>query len=1001
MNPLNRYYPVSLGRIFFLLAGMLSPAAAFPQLQDSVEVRAAQSLLDVGQGNVIAAGINVSNLSNRKKTFKGRVLLPAGWRSVTREGQFDLSPGQSDSRLISFSLPPRTPAGTYMVRYFLTDLAFPAREKEASFAVHIKPIRQLDVSVLTEPRFVKAGKVYQVRFMVVNSGNIAGTALLRSHSSESFRVTLDSVQLHLAPKERRTVTALVLTSGAIQNKVVSTVELTVWFMKDTTVMSRVSSVVDVIPQVSDVSDRFLQVPLEVTGRTSGEDDRLGGQIEILGAGSFTEDRSDRIGLMMRLPDIQSQSSIGLRDEYRVRYSSAWGDLQAGDWSYTLSPLTELNRYAFGGRAALQYDRVAVGGFFNRSRFVDNGQREAAGFLQYNITENHQVGVNYLRKQEQSDESITSVRGILKPLTMANLDLEYGVSSGAKGTDKAYALEISGKQTVIAYDLRLIRSGARYAGYYRDVDHNLMAVNVFPLENVRLEAYYRSEERNKDRDTTLFYAPRERFFQFGAGYSNLIALYFRSTAQKDLLPAGRYDRLEDMVQVRAGYGIGRADFHTNVDFGTAKDKLANKHYPFQRYALFANVSPAPAQNYSTSVEYTKERNLLDGSRQERVSASLGISFFINNYTNIQGNLYWSRSFSPDRQDFALLDVTLQHAFPFGHRIVVRARQNFSTPSINGRELAYSLQYSVPIGIPVKRLSSTGQLRGRVLDEKGGGVGNILINVGSSAAITDSDGEFFFPVLAPGQHYLVLDKATMGIDRVSMQITPMSIKITGGKESEVTINLARSSAVTGVVMLHAFDERDSSGTRLTEAGPMSGVFLELSNEKETLRRVSDSKGRFVFADLKPGSWILRVAGGDIPQYHEVEKDAFDVLLTPGSRKAIVFNIRPRKRTIRIVDEATVPTVSAQKDTLGVAPLENFLISYSSVLRGYVLQISSWETGSKAAEYARTAEEATGLKAIIERTDVSGLGTRYRVKIGPFETREKAEEFGRQWKEIEERR
>ncbi len=1000
MSASHRYYPVFIGRIFFLFAATLLPATAASQTADSVEARAAQAVLDVREGNIVATSIIVTNSSRRQKTFKGRIALPTGWRTVTRESQFSLAPGRSDSRLISFFLPPETPAGLYPVKYYLADITSPEKERETAFEVHVIASKKLEIKVLQAPRFVVAGKDYAVQYTIANLGNVTGTVRLHVRNSESFRVTLDSSRLQLGPRQTRTVTALVMTSGSLQNKVISTLEVSATLEQDTAFTVRASSVVDVIPQVSSITDRYLEFPIEITGRASGEDDRLGGQIEIAGAGSLTEERNDRLQLMLRFPDIQSQSSIGLRDEYRVRYASSWVEIQGGDWSYSLSPLTELNRYAFGGQGAARYHGVTAGGFFNQSRFVTDGPQQAAGFIKYELAEHYELGVNFLKKKELNEDNVASIRGILKPLALANLDLEYGTSDGVRGKDKAYAVQVSGKQQVVAYDFKFIRSGPKYAGYYRDVDYDLLTVNIFPLDDVRFEALYRSEERNKDRDTTFFYAPQERFLQIGGGYSNIFAVSFRSTTQRDLLPSAQYNRKEDMVQLRGGHAFRGVDLYANVDLGSTNDRKGNISYPFRRYALFAGINPEPGQNYSSSVEYSTERNFFDGSSQKRLSLSLGASIFINYYTNIQGTLFWSRTYQPTRQDFALLDVTMQHLFPFGHRIAVRARQNFSTPAINGRELAYTLQYSVPLGVPVKRLSSTGQLRGRVLNETGKGIGNILINVSGSAAITDSDGDFFFPTLAPGQHYLILDKVSIGIDRVATQMTPMKVDIAGGKETELTINLVRSSNVSGTVVLNAFDELDSSKTKFVEVGPKSGVLLELSNDREFLRRVSDNRGRFVFADLRPGAWVLRVVGGDIPQYHEVEQNAWDVSLTPGSKKEFTLNIRPRKRAIRIIEEATVPPVSRQPEPFRIAPGEDFLISYSNTLRGFVLQISSWETSAKASEHARIVEEASGLKALIERTDVAGIGRRYRVRVGPFQSRQKAEEFARKWKDPEKR-
>src|SRR5512139_115240 len=92
-------YPVSHGRIFFYLLGVLFFSRAFSQVADPVGAKAVQSILEVRQGNVLSTAILVTNPSTVRKTYNVRLVLPEGWRPVLRDTRFDLAPGQSDTRL--------------------------------------------------------------------------------------------------------------------------------------------------------------------------------------------------------------------------------------------------------------------------------------------------------------------------------------------------------------------------------------------------------------------------------------------------------------------------------------------------------------------------------------------------------------------------------------------------------------------------------------------------------------------------------------------------------------------------------------------------------------------------------------------------------------------------------------------------------------------------------------------------------------------------------------
>ena len=202
------YYPVSLSRIFFS-AALLIPVVTSAQGLGEIGVRASQPRLEIQQGSVLATGFIVTNLSARDMNLVGKLFLPKGWRPVLREGEFTLKGGQQETRLVSFSFPPETNAGTFEVRYQASDAARPMVASEASVEVVILPVRQIHVRLVESPRFVVAGVAYAAVFQVVNPGNVPAKILLSTRNSDNFRSVLDSSAIFLGAKENRTVTAVV------------------------------------------------------------------------------------------------------------------------------------------------------------------------------------------------------------------------------------------------------------------------------------------------------------------------------------------------------------------------------------------------------------------------------------------------------------------------------------------------------------------------------------------------------------------------------------------------------------------------------------------------------------------------------------------------------------------------------------------------------------------------------------------------------------------------
>ncbi|HMK39093.1 MAG TPA: hypothetical protein VK569_07110, partial [Bacteroidota bacterium] len=63
------------------------------------------------------------------------------------------------------------------------------------------------------------------------------------------------------------------------------------------------------------------------------------------------------------------------------------------------------------------------------------------------------------------------------------------------------------------------------------------------------------------------------------------------------------------------------------------------------------------------------------------------------------------------------------------------------------------------------------------------------------------------------------------------------------------------------------------------------------------------RFQFADLRPGDWILRVSGENLPEYHYLERDSVQLSVIPGERSQIALRVLPRRRKVQILQEGNI--------------------------------------------------------------------------------------------------
>lgn len=964
-------------------------SSGFLHAQRLVDVRVSvRENLMSKPGSVIALGVKVTNLSRRPSLYRPKVSLPSGWRMVTRDYPFVLQSGASDVRLISFAVPMEARSKQYDIAYSVTDSA--GNEGRITLPIIVLPVIQLELELLDAPRFVVAGATFSTTFILTNNGNAATGIRLRYRSSNNFPITIDSVVRNLGPRENRPLVLSVKTE-ARSGKVSHTLELEAISARDSTVRVRTSSVVQVVPSATRAEEDYFEYPVTLRLREVGQDRLFATQVEALGSGSLSERRLDRLEILFRGPETQTKSVLGQRDEYHVSYRTNNYEVYAGDLNYTLSTLTEFGRYATGTGGRVDIGRLDAGGFYNWNRWSTQAQHEAAGFVNYDVSKMATIGLNFLEKQDQSVSDIATVRSLFTPFKNSTADLEYASGTKDGNRDDAFSARLNGSQNWIAYDMRYVKAGPKFGGYYQDIDFLSASVNLQALSNVRIETYGRLENRNLARDTNQIYAPSDRYFQVGAAYSDVFALYLLRNTHEDEFPNPKYSREEDAMQGRLGYSFRSASIYLYGDYGSTRDKTVDASFPYRRLALNTSFRPVANQNYSASVEYSNGQDVYTSQNQERLSASLNVWMLLGQATQIQLNGYSSRMIVSPSQTYTLFEASLEHVFPFNHKILLRARESIIATAITTNELAYALEYSIPLGIPLKRITAVGQLRGTVRDERGRGIAGVLVNAGDDAALTNRTGQYFFAATKPGSVFVSIDKASIGLDRTTTQPAPFEVIVRGGETATLDIGVTRSVLISGTLELYGNLEPAFGDTTISvvDLGGKSGIFLELTNGKDINRRVTDNHGKFIFADIRPGNWTLNVIGGDVPEYHVVTPESIDLDLKPGSKQDIAIQLKPKKRTIKILQQGTITPQLPTNPENKVQTESPCIVAFDANRNEFVLQLSSWVTRAKAARAARKAEQLSGKKSFTTTTRVPKIGFRYRVFLGGFATKEAAEE------------
>ncbi|GAH24631.1 unnamed protein product [marine sediment metagenome] len=273
-------------------------------------------------------------------------------------------------------------------------------------------------------------------------------------------------------------------------------------------------------------------------------------------------------------------------------------------------------------------------------------------------------------------------------------------------------------------------------------------------------------------------------------------------------------------------------------------------------------------------------------------------------------------------------------PNEHKISVQGRYTSYRNSEKKDETALMIQYTVPFRLPVGRKKNIGVVKGYVYDEETKeSMPDVIIRANGATAVTDSDGNFTFPSLKPGTYYLNIDRARIGLNRITTQKNPIEVTVESGKEIRVEIGITQPAILSGQIMLYQFENNHSNDswaekggnnttnhyvvgdgdnnngslnngeTKLVKAYGLANILLELTNGSEIKRCVADKKGYFRFEELRPGKWTLKVYNANLPDYHYLEEDTFAIELKPGDGKEILLKALPKKRFIRIMEQGGI--------------------------------------------------------------------------------------------------
>ena len=871
-------------------------------------------------------------LRMRGLEFTAQAILPEGWRLVTPALPFRLSPRESEIRIVSFFIPQTAPARKHEIVYRVNAVKYPSISDSAAAYVAVLASSNLQVQLIEAPETIIAGDEYIARFLITNASNSENRVVVKVRGSQDQAFTFTPDTMVLSPGESSEVSVDVKTDEKRRDSFKHHLEVTARSAENQEMIGQASCAVDVIPRVTGEMDRFHRIPSRIVLRSPvirGEMESARFQAEFSGEGPLSEDGDDEITFMFRGPDtLEDNAVFGDHDGYFAGYRNNRADFLVGDGYFSLSKLTEQSLDGRGVKGGLALGDFGLNGYYMNSRWLDPEERTGALHLDYRCGDRYRIGANlFTKNSELQDARIASIQGLLTPLVHANIGFEaaHGRDDNTRGN--AYWLSIFGSPRWGSYRLEYIRAEPDFPGYYQDIEY--ISGNLFLpiMRRLTLNATLRQEKDNLDIDPRCESANMNRYGLLGLNYAfdsgTTVTLESRYSTREDRFPTPMYDDRDLTLKARLGQRFRSTYFSLSAEMGNALDRLGNQTTTVGIYEATGYFMPTPKQTYGGYVRYGNHDDP-ENPGGEVLNAGLTASLQLWETTQLYARVELYNDLDSAPGDRHTLDAGVSHLFPNGWIASVQGRHIlYSDHSGQEDETAIIAELTIPFGLPVGRKKSIGMLGGRVLNnETGEPMPDAILRLNGAAAVTDGNGEFSFPAVTPGTFHLDVDTASIGLERIPVQKTPMEVAIRGGEETSLDIGVTRSAGLTGRVMVYDFAKTDhpteafraingegrpaKGGDKgeMTEAHGLANTLVELAAPAETLRVLTDGKGRFGFNGVRPGTWTVTIRSDSLPQHHYLEKDRFEVDLTPGDHQEMLIQVLPQNRVIQIIEEgATV--------------------------------------------------------------------------------------------------
>ena len=881
------------------------------------------------------------------KTFENKIdvalLLPENWNVLMSKSPKKIIGETSIKYMFTVATPNLAKKGTYNLGIRAFGKGY--TEEVENQSIEIEHIRQIEVTALTPPEFVKEGDTLQTDFMIQNLGNNPERIALKSLRGRVELPKADSLlksdsldlSLKINTKEKkkkkekeipnvlRIDSVTVAPNEILQLKVVQIIPKTDYgswstvtdlqvMMQDSVKPISKALTIPVFSSKLKKSDPYLRFPIDVGLWYSNfkiGDRQFGGyQFDLRGKGDLDFAQKHHLDFVVHGPNRFEVPAVGSFDQYSLEYTyKKRSKIIVGDYNLRVSNLIELGRFGRGLRLEQTTNKVNFAVFYLKPRFNPSQGETYGGSVTFKPTEKLNLTLNYESKilidnvQKSIDANFIGLttQYFGKKIIIEN---EIATSSAIGKIDFGVFNRLSWKLGRLQYNNDLVYTGKKFFGFYKDSYLLINSLNYYLSRRISLNFLNNITRLNPSLDLTVFNtSPYSSINMLSMNnqlsQTNRIFLSYEQRSREDRSINKNFNFKEKFGRI--AYYVNAQKFNLWIDtrYGTTQNLLI-KSDSSSNIRLFQGIIQPQFRilpmlwlggyfDYQRTAKFSDD-NTLRNFYYYGGSARVYIAKYFNATLNYRNNYAPDELF--EKRTFIDVNATLHLG---NHEISVVGGKAFipNAQFVNENTTFYTIKYAFRINAPIGRNKKLSNIKGTLsngdysINPKG-----VIVQMGDQKVMADAAGYFQFNGLNADKYYINILRSSLEKGVIVGVKNPVEVHLRADTTISITIPLTKTGNVVGKIN---FIKSDAVGVSdITQQKPI--VLLKLFNEKESFLTQVNKKDEFSFKEIKPGKYkVTAWVPGKTDQYTVGNTDQ-EIELSFNQTREVSISISPTVRKIQ---------------------------------------------------------------------------------------------------------